>query len=145
MAYGGGIDLAGGTAAMATTELLSNVAHGGTGGDGGTNGFGGSGGNAFGGGLYAGSETVTLTSDTVTGNEAVGGNVGPDNQISRGPGAPQKDYGTGAGGGIEIASAAALSLDSFTLNNTTSNLAGYDIGIFFLLADSNIDGTYLLR
>jgi len=140
-AYGGGIDIAGGTATLATSGLLSNVAQGGKGGSG-YNQQGGSGGNAFGGGLYAGAGTVALTNDTVTGNDAAGGSIGPyvgANDPTAGISPPGPNNGTAAGGGIEIASAAAVSLDSFTVNNTTNNQI---FTSFQVWAVSNIDGTY---
>ncbi len=89
VAYGGAIDVAGGTASLAGTELVSNVAQGGTGGFDRFN--GGNGGIAF-------------------------------------------------GGGIEIDSLASVSLDSFTVTNTTNNyiVNGYGVGQI-----SNIDGTYV--
>ena len=127
VAYGGGIDVAGGTGALAGTELLSNVAQGGDGGPGmAGEEYSANGGNAFGGGLYAGGGTLVLTSDTVTGNEAAGGPL----------------YGyfdgyiydvSGYGGGIGIASLASVSLDSFTVTNTTNNFGS---------VGPNIDGNY---
>lgn len=65
VAYGGGIDVAGGTTSLAGTELLSNVARGGTGGF--DRFYSGNGGNAFGGGIEIASlASVSLDSFTVT-------------------------------------------------------------------------------
>jgi hypothetical protein len=142
-AYGGAIDIAAATATLATSGSLANVAQGGTGGDG-YNQPGGSGGNAFGGGLYAGAGTVALTNDTATGNDAVGGSIGPyvgADDPTAGLLPPAPNYGTGAGGGIEIASAAAVSLDLFTVNNTNNNQI---FTSYLEWVVSNIDGNYLL-
>jgi hypothetical protein len=128
-AYGGGVDVAGGTASLAESELLSNQANGGWGGSvpaTSLNSHRGTGGNGYGGGLYAGGGTSTLTNDTFTNNEAIGGGFSPF-------------PGQGFGGGIDIASAAIVSLDSFTVNNTTNN---YIYGFGGMI--SNINGTYTL-
>jgi hypothetical protein len=138
-AYGGGIDVAGGTASIAMTNLVSNVATGGN-----------SGAifsfepipdpaNAFGGGLYFAGGSSTLTNDTVSGNGAFEGALSYD------PPAPgfQTFGGPTAGGGIEIAAAATVSLDTFTLNNTANNYIGpnFDGGPSEI---NNINGTYIL-
>jgi hypothetical protein len=142
VADGGGIDVAGGTATLAGSQLLSNQVVGGTGGfDAGYH--GGNGGNAFGGGLYAGGGTLTLNSDTVAGNDALGGSTGQTDDSDPVLESSAPNPGTGAGGGIEIASAATVSLDSFTVNDSTNNYGfvrfdwGYDV------VTSNIDGTYI--
>jgi hypothetical protein len=131
-ALGGGIAVGAGAVTISRAKLLANMAVAGNGG----NGFeksGGMGGEAFGGGLYAGGGALTLTNDAVSGNEALEG-VQPGNTF---PGL----VGPTAGGGIEIASAATVSLDSFTVNNTTNNYIG--VPIFFVpLELSNIDGKY---
>lgn len=143
-AYGGGIDIAGGTATLATSGLVSNVAQGGTGGSG-YNQDGGSGGNAFGGGLYAGASTVALTNDTATGNDAVAGKIGPyvgADDPTNGIYPPGPLPGTAAGGGIEIASAATVSIDSSTVNNSINNQIF--TGPAYVWVTSNIDGKYTL-
>jgi hypothetical protein len=130
VAYGGGVDLAGGTASLAGSELQSNAATGGKSGSvpaSSINSDPGTGGNAYGGGLYAGGGTSTLTNDTVTGNDASGGG--------------STFTGQGYGGGIEIASAASVSLDSFTVNNTNNNYMFNSVAG----GTSNIYGTYILR
>jgi hypothetical protein len=130
VAYGGGIDIAGGTATLAGSKLFSNKANGGAGGSvpaTSINSHTGTGGNAYGGGLYAGGGTSTLNNDMVTNNEAIGGGTIPFT-------------GQGNGGGIEIAAAAIVSLDSITVSNTINNY------IFNAYAGtiSNIDGKYTL-
>ena len=90
-------------------------------------------GNGYGGGIYAGGGTLVLTSDTVTGNEAAGELGGV------------YIWGNGYGGGIEIASLAKVSLDSFTVTNTTNNDGQVvDSSGYHLHFVSNIDGTYIL-
>ena len=112
VAFGGGIDLAGGTANLAGSQVLSNKANGGDGGSIPASFINsrdpGEGGNAYCGGFYVGAGTLTLTGDTVTGNEAIGGG-------------PISIPGQGVAGGIGIAPAAIVSLDSFTANNTINN------------------------
>jgi hypothetical protein len=132
-ADGGGIDVAGGTATLVGSQLVSNEAQGGNGGNGGN---GGVGGNSFGGGLDAGGGTLSLTNDTVTENDASAGSGGAPDWT--GP----SQSGTAAGGGIEIAAAAAVSLDLFTVNNTNNNV----INRYKYNGDSlsNIDGTYIV-
>jgi hypothetical protein len=126
-AAGGGLYVAGGTAALSNTTLSSNLARGGNGANAPTphkgTGFpppavGGKGGDALGGGLYAAAGTVTLRDCTVTRNAATGGTGG----TSAGN-LPRAANGTGQGGGIYIAPAAAVGLDSFTQLNTRSNTA----------------------
>lgn len=92
----------------------------------------GLGGNAYGGALFAAGGQATIQSTTVQDNEALGGQGGS---------LPGVAPGEGYGGGIEIASAAALSLDSFTVDNTTNNQI---FTSFQVWAVSNIDGTYIL-
>jgi hypothetical protein len=85
---------------------------------------------------------LTLTNDTVTGNNASGGNAGTSNMGQIGGGnQPFPSDGAESGGGIENATAATVSLDSFTLNNTTTNTIGLG-GIPFAISD--IDGKYIL-
>ena len=130
---GGGICIATAhSALLSNVDLVSNVVQGGTGGY--SNGGGAYGGNAFGGGLYVGGGTVTLTNDTVTGNAATGGYGGAGNF----PTTPHD--GAAGGAGIYIASGAKVSLDSYTVANTTSN---YDYSDGFSKED-DIDGSYTL-
>jgi len=143
-AYGGGIGVTGGAASLGTTELLSNAAMGGPGGTADTsyiNDAPGNGGDALGGGLDAAGGTLTLTNDTATGNEALGGPPG----IAGYPYYFQSTSGAAYGGGIEIASAATVALDTSTVNNTTNNYIGtWSWSGIALGPVSNIDGTYTL-
>jgi hypothetical protein len=126
---GGGVYLGGGTANLTGVMLTGNQAQGGQGGNGSDSPFdglplsnGGNGGYADGGGLYAGSGTVTLCSDTVETNAVAGGT----------PGFGGGGGGAG-GGGILIAAGATVYIDSFTVTNTISN------------TPDNILGSYILR
>ncbi len=77
-AFGGGLYVADGTAALNNTTLSSNTAQGGVGGApayAGTH-NGGIGGNGFGGGLEVAGGLVALSSDTLTSNVAQGGQGG---------------------------------------------------------------------
>jgi hypothetical protein len=85
--------------------------------------YGAAGGDAYGGGLYVAAGTVTLTNDTVTGNEALGGQGGSE-PFPVSPGAPS---GSGEGYDIFMVSRATVYMDSFTVAHTGS-----------------IDGTYTL-
>ena len=126
--FGGGINVAGGTVTLATVDLLSNTAVGGQGGAGGADLGDGPGGNAYGGGLFVGGGEVTLTNDTAMLNQALGG-------FSSGGPFSTGQPGTGYAGGIYIASAATVYLDSFTLANTKNNSGNY----------GDIVGPYILR
>jgi hypothetical protein len=127
--FGGGINVAGGTVTLATVDLLSNTAVGGQGGNISSADLGsGRGGNAFGGGLSVGGGEVTLTNDTAMSNQALGG-------FSSGGPFSTGQPGTGYAGGIDIASAATVYLDSFTLTNTKYNSGNY----------GDIVGLYILR
>jgi hypothetical protein len=143
-AFGGGVYVAGGTANVISATLANNTAVGGDGGstDGGG---GGAAGGAFGGGLYVAGGTVSLGSDTVTGNAATGngynhdggglyvagGTVSLSNDTVASNTAPY-----GSGGGLYIATAATVSLDTFTVNHTTNNTAG---------VSPDIAGSYTLQ
>jgi hypothetical protein len=118
-AYGGAIYVAGGTVNLSADNLggpsgasgfaHQNIAQGGLGGYGYSDGFG------YGGGLYVAGGSVTLTNDIVQLNVA------------------DSNGHLAHGGGIFIASGAAVRLDFFTLTNTYNN------------TPDNIDGTYILR
>jgi hypothetical protein len=113
-------------------------------------GQGGTGGNAFGGGLYVDSATVTLSSDTVDNNQANGGfgggnnlvvpeafggglylaggtvtlcNVTVQNNSANGDHVSHLGYALGAG--LYIASHAKVYIDSFTLAHAVGNTS-YD-------------------
>jgi hypothetical protein len=136
---GGGINVAGGTVTLATVDLWSNTAHGGQSGAVTGNAMGsfdGSGGNACGGGLCVGGGAVTLTHDMVTGNRAIAG-------LGSAEGFPPGRY---YGGGIDIASAATVYVDSFTVANTINNFGFLNGSSLWLSRHiSNIYGTYVLR
>jgi hypothetical protein len=97
-AMGGGLYVAGGTVNISNTTFSSNSA---------TAGFTQlvNGASAFGGAIYVAAGSVTITTSTVTKNEAYA------NWIP----------GTSDGGGLYIANGAAISLDAFTVANTTGN------------------------
>jgi hypothetical protein len=135
-AFGGGIYIGGGTVDLSNVVLDLNAAQGGNGAEGGqveTSGRGGkpyrvgngNGGNGLGGGLCIAAGTVTLRNTTVQNNKTTGG--------LRGGGGGASD-GLGEGGGLYIASAASVSLDSFTLANVRNNTAS--------TAYPNIYGSY---
>jgi hypothetical protein len=96
-AYGGGVYVAGGNVTLSGDvlgEVDGNLAGGNVATD--------PSGDAYGGGLCVAGGTVTLTNDTVQNNEVLFGQ-------------------RGEGGGIFIASGAAVYLDSFTQSNTINN------------------------
>jgi adhesin HecA-like repeat protein len=165
-ASGAGVYIAGGTADLAGVTLSSNVAVGGNGGAGIPR-FSGAGypGNAFGGGIYVAGGSVTLSNDTVEHNEAFGGSNStafppPAFQHGYGGGiyagggsvtlcSDTVEYNTakgsinsptaqGYGGGIFIASAATVYIDSFTVANTINNTDSSGTNG----STANIDGTY---
>jgi hypothetical protein len=115
-ASGGGLAVTGGSLTLTSALLENNSAAGGGGG------YKASGGNGSGGALYAGgSTTASLCGDTVEFNSAGGGGGSPSGQ--------------GYGGGI-YGPKANLSLDAFSVNNTSNNTAN---------VDPNIDGSYTLQ
>jgi hypothetical protein len=123
-AFGGALQVSGGTVTLTSVALSSNMAHGGNAGSvTGTTDLDGGGGSGYGGGLEVAGGTVTLTSVTVTINHALGG---------AGTAWPP---GVGDGGGLYIASGATVSIDAFTLANTINNTASYGY--------PNIFGTYI--
>jgi hypothetical protein len=129
---GGGINVAGGTLTLATVDLLSNTVQSGQ--SGALYGMDylpdGVSGSASGAGLCVGGGAVTLTHDMVTGNRAIAAYAG----------------GRYYGGGIDIASAATIYVDSSTVANTINNY-GYLNGIILPVGRriSNIYGAYVLR
>jgi hypothetical protein len=118
----------------------SNIDAGGNGGDGGS---GGAGGYGYGGGLYVAAGTVTVTTDTISSNKAVAGAGGKGGQGGAGGrGNPTGRIGSAGtagstglndGGGLLIAAAASVSLDAFTVANTTGN------------TPDDIDGSYTIH
>lgn len=143
-AAGGGVYVGGGTVTLQTVQLLSNRAQGGEAGEehftegvtiGVVENDHGMGGSGLGGGLYVGGGTVTLTGDTVTGNAAYAAWSG-----FFGAGDP----GVAAGSGIDIASGAKVSLDSFTVTNNTTNDDYQELALEggALAVEDDIDGSY---
>jgi hypothetical protein len=110
-ASGGGVYVAGGTATLNNTAIASNAVKAGQS-------QAGTPAVSAGGGLYVAAGTVTLSNDSVASNTAM---------VPNGPG--------GSGGGIYIATAATVHLDSYTVSHTINNTAG---------TDPDIDGTYIL-
>ncbi len=125
--YGGGVYVAAGAVTMDHVTLEANTAQ-----SGGLappynslpSGYG------YGGGLFVAGGSVTLTNDSVDHN--VAGTF--EN------GGTYAYYAHGYGGGIFIASAATVSLDPFTVSNTTNNTDSSGMPG----TTANIDGTYTL-
>jgi hypothetical protein len=133
---GGGIYVGGGSVTLQSATLSSNRAQGGDGGEyhftwGVTTGAllasRGWGGNGAGGGLYVGGGSVTLTGDAVTGNAADAGGSGF-------AGVPTGSPGVGVGGGLDILSAASVSLNVASLDAIVNNTAS--------TSNPNIAGSY---
>ena len=169
-AFGGGVDIAGGTANVSGTTLSGNVALGGKGGAG-VNGFdgccvagsGGIGGNAEGGAVYVASGSATLSGDTLENNTVYAGVSSFAPRLSAGLGGGiyvaagiatlcndtiesnsatvAGSGGFGAGGGIYIVSGATVYIDSFTVTNTINNTDSWGLNS----STANIDGTYILQ
>jgi large repetitive protein len=129
-AYGGGIYVAAGSVTLTNDTFSGNKALGGNGGYGAANsdvsggpsrGAGGSGGAGSGGGLYVAAGTVTLTDDTLSGNNAVGGRGGTGGDYvkvyvgtaTEWGSAGSAGGGAGSGGGLYVAGG------SVTLTNDT--------------------------
>jgi hypothetical protein len=126
--YGGGLYVAAGTVTMNADTVASNTAQGGTPSP--QPGYSYPSGYGYGGGLYAAGGNVTLTNDTV------GYNVAGTYEN----GGTSIFYVSGYGGGVFIASAARVYLDSYTVANTIANTD--QSGMDGYTAD--IDGTYIL-
>jgi hypothetical protein len=135
-ALGGGIYIAGGTATISATTITSNTARGGGGGDGimGVAYLQGptlfppaAGGNSLGGGLYVAGAVASLNTVTITSNGVTGGSGGAGVK-----GSPDGANGLGMGGGLCIAPEADVALDAFTLTHAKRNHAS--------TADDNISG-----
>jgi hypothetical protein len=104
------------------TTAFHHHHYAGTGGNGGS---GGNGGNGLGAGLYVAAGTVTLTDDTISANRAGAGSPGSAGLGGGGTpaghdGSPGSN-GSAGGGGLYVASAASVTLDSFTVDHTTGN------------------------
>lgn len=116
-AAGGGIYIDGGSATLTGTSFFSNLARGGDGISARRH-AGGRGGDGSGGAVHVAAGTVEITAATVTRNTAQGGTGG-----SATKGFAKGADGVGRGGGLYIARAALVSMDSFTRANTRSNSA----------------------
>jgi hypothetical protein len=125
-AFGGGLYIEGGNAALTRVTVSSNTAQGGAGGDalGGDKSVsspGAPGGTGLGGGLYVHSGTVTLASVSMTQNGASGGAGGSGGTGKyKGPAGPS---GLGEGGGIYVDPLGLVYLDLFTQANVKRNHA----------------------
>ncbi len=132
----GGASYSNNSLSVTGSLVRNNAAIGGQGSDGGTYYLygdplpvkavipGGDGGDAFGGGIYVAGGTAEVTSSTVTGNSASGGHGGSHGGHK----------GDGNGGGLYIAPAASVFLDSFTLDHFKHNTAS--------TSDNDISGVY---
>jgi hypothetical protein len=132
--YGAGVCIAGGTANISSTTIGADPVSG-WGGNwalGGYDPYTGTyapfgPGAGYGGGIYVGAGTVTLTNDVIDDNEA-GSSIN---------GAFDGFDNKGYGGGIDIATGAAVFIDSYTVgmtfNNTASSSAGDIVGSYTLL------------
>jgi hypothetical protein len=90
---------------------------------GGVGGAGANGGNGFGGGIYNdGQSTLTATTSTISSNEATGGTAGSGGTA-----------GLDEGGGLYLAVGGTVSLDAFTLANTTGNTPDDIYGSYTLI------------
>jgi hypothetical protein len=138
-ASGGGIFVNGGAVTLTNDILSGNKAQGGVGGKGGTNpyqlggvgGVGGVGGAASGGAMYVAAGIVTLTNDTLSGNQANaglagGGGNGRNGAVGRGGGSGGSG-GTGSGGGMFVA-AGTVTLTNDTLSSNQANAGGGGVG-----------------
>jgi len=121
-AFGGGLYVAGGTAALNNTILSSNTAQGGVGGSTGYNSryAAGAGANGYGGGLEVAGGTVTLSNDTLSANVAQGGQSG--NVLDDGP---LGDGGSGFGGALQVSGGTASAYSSTLSLNTAEG--GYGL------------------
>jgi uncharacterized repeat protein (TIGR01451 family) len=125
---GGGLYMAAaGTLTLTNDTLSGNTAQGGVGGQGGTGGWGsphdifaggngGVGGVGSGGGIYAAAGTLTLTNDTLSGNNANGGVGGQggtgfsSNSFPMAPAGNGGNGGAGTGGGLYLVGSSATHL-----------------------------------
>jgi hypothetical protein len=127
--FGGGLYVSKGAVTTTSDTLSANTAQGGVGGfyievlpyEGWIY-FYGPGGDGFGGGLYAGGGTISLSNDTVDFNTASGGSGNVNGQ--------------GEGGGLYIHTGVKVSLDAFTLANVINNTAS--------TSNNDIFGSYTL-
>lgn len=117
---GGGVYVAGGTAAITNSAFTGNTAQGGNGGGGYPDGStrGGDGGDGLGGGLYADGGRADLRGVSVSENAALGGAGG----IGTGS-KPDGAKGQGVGGGLYLFVDASAGLDGFTADHVKQNSA----------------------
>jgi hypothetical protein len=140
---GGGIYVGGGTVTLQAINLSGNQATGGRGGRVNVTNLGSNGadaglsGNGLGGGLYVGGGVVTMTSSMVNGNATYAGMGGSN-------GVPNGSPGVASGGGMYIVASASVSLDSFTVTNTTHNYDNNWNGLSYIQTGDDIDGSYTL-
>jgi hypothetical protein len=135
-AAGGAVCVTGGLSPVVSMDgliLQNNLAEGGSGGwtiGVNSNNFTGHGANAYGGAIYVGggSANVMIGLTIIQGNEALAG-------------ADRLGIVSGLGGGLYIASAAPVSLDAWSVTNTTNNLDGSGLNG----ATANIDGVYAIN
>jgi hypothetical protein len=158
---GGGLHVSQGTVTLSNDTLNSNSAQGGSGGRGalplvffpgfvlpkhGTGGAGGNGGGAQGGGLDVAGGTVTLSSDTLSGNSAQGGSGGDGGHTFSTNGTEPSlpgDYnaggnggngGGGVGGGLDVTGGTVtLTNDTLSGNSAqggTGGQGGFSMGEF---------------
>jgi hypothetical protein len=118
-AEGGGVYVFEGTAAVTNTTFYSNLARGGDGVSGGNQQPATQGGDGLGGAIYASGAALTLRGTSITGNAATGGTGGTTSKKA----VVQSANGAGRGGGLYVAPASVVSLDSFTQANTKNNTA----------------------
>jgi hypothetical protein len=124
-ADGGGLLAESGSVAISNSTFSGNAAQGGDGGSrltGSVHAVGGAGGTAFGAGLAVSGCTVTIHNCSLTANVTQGG---------KGIGTTD---GQGIGGGMYLYADATVSLDAFTVSNTTNNKAS--------TSGNNIFGSY---
>jgi hypothetical protein len=153
VASGGGMYVAAGTVTLNNDILSSNKAQGGVGGNGGVGGItaqfgvnggaggaGGAGGVASGGGMYVAAGTVTLTSDTLSSNQANGGGGGGGGVGGKGEDGADGGMGgaggtggaggagaAGSGGGMDVAGG-TVTLINDTLSGNQANSGGGGTG-----------------
>ena len=113
-ARGGGLYVAGGTAAISNSTFTTNTAQGGAGVF-----IGADGGNGFGGGLYAAGGTITVLNTQVSQNSATGGQGGSGAGVQTGA-----NGGYGLGGGLYAAGALVTLRDTSVTENTAIGGAG---------------------
>jgi hypothetical protein len=115
-----------GTLALSGVTVTGNQAWGINGAPGQPGVPGGNGGDAYGGGIYVGEGSVTLSNDTFSSNNAVGGQGGGGSGPYTGSGAGNGgNGGGGSGGGLYVAAGSVtLTNDTFSGNNAVGGIGG---------------------